>query len=861
MLSFLLSLNSYFSAVPDFTRRWRLIISLLVVAFVVFMVTGIANRFSVDLSAEVWFDEDSPIIAERDKFRAQFGSDEVVFIIYRPESGDVFSESALRTLEALHRTIDAASLKPSSPDRENPLARLSRIDSLYNARYQVADGDTLISRKLIGSDFPQDRQNRERRRAIALSQKTFKKTFFSEDFQYGVIQLTTDFGAIPVDNDLAEVLFSDDNLLIADEFSIESDSTDVSVDTHVDEPIEFVKESIEDYSLFVQAVRDITRQPEFRDFEFKFSGNPVNMDTQLHSTAEAGTYLVVMLGVIVIAIRVIFKSFSAVVWPLMLVPIAVLGALGTGAWIGLSYTSIMLLTVMLTIAVGIASCVHILSAYTLFRKEGDDHASALTRAYGKTGLAIFLTILTTMAGMLSLTVSDMPAITVFGLVSAMAVGYALLFVMLLFPLLLDIWHPFSDQTAARAAAERRPLRCFDIQAGLAALASLTARHSKTIVIVYLAGFFLLLYGAFQVKINSNFADVYREGSPVRVTTDLVDQKLMGALSLEVFLDFKQPDALKDPGVLKRIEAFQQHIAGSYPDKVVKTVSLADTVKDTNKVMNQGREAFDVIPDDPRLTAQLLYLFNNANPEDRRKLVSDDYSQSHISVMLRNGGSYEYTAFFSDVKTDIDRIFSPLEPNYPRAETNITGVFLMMMELVEHISWTQLKSFGFALLVITIGMVITLGSRQAGLISMVPNLLPAIFTFGIMGFFNIPLNADMLIIAPIIIGIAVDDTIHFITHYRNSWYEHGDVAIATRATLREVGQAVILTSVILGLGFGAMGFSDYLGLAKPGIAGAVAITVAMLSDLLFFPALIQWLKPDLGRRRYLQTTVPPVESTS
>jgi predicted RND superfamily exporter protein len=180
----------------------------------------------------------------------------------------------------------------------------------------------------------------------------------------------------------------------------------------------------------------------------------------------------------------------------------------------------------------------------------------------------------------------------------------------------------------------------------------------------------------------------------------------------------------------------------------------------------------------------------------------------------------------------------------------TGSLALMMLLIDYISWTQLESFSFALLIISVLMVITLGTVQGGLISMVPNMLPAIFTFGLMGWLGIPLDTDTLIIAPLIIGIAVDDTIHFITHYRDAWFQTGDVETALKSTIKEVGQAVTFTTLILGVGFSMLAFSDYLGLAKTGIFGSMAIFVALSCDLLLLPALISWLKPDLGRRRFL-----------
>jgi predicted RND superfamily exporter protein len=327
--------------------------------------------------------------------------------------------------------------------------------------------------------------------------------------------------------------------------------------------------------------------------------------------------------------------------------------------------------------------------------------------------------------------------------------------------------------------------------------------------------------------------------------------MMGAQNLEFIIDMGSTDALKEPEVLKVIDAFQYHLVSSYPDSVVKTFSIADFVKDTNQVMHEGDPAYDRIPDDPRLTAQLIYLFDNANSRDRRNLVSDDYSKTHISAQLRNKGSYEYTLFFDELQGDIERYFAPLRDKYPDMEVSTTGQLALMMVLIDHISWTQIKSFSFALVIITVLLIFSLGSVQAGLISMVPNLLPAFFTFGLMGLLDIPLDTDTLIIAPLIIGIAVDDTIHFVAHYRDAWFELGDVEEALKSTIAEVGQAVTFTTLILGIGFSMLAFSDYMGLAKTGIFGSLSIVVALSSDLFLLPALISWLKPDLGRKKYIE----------
>ncbi|WP_373082989.1 RND family transporter [Zhongshania sp.] len=840
-------LSYLFEAIPSTLRPYRWLCIALFIATSVVMSIGIAKNFVVNMSPEVWFEEGAAPLEIRNAFRQHFGSDEGVYIVYKPESGDVFSDTALRTLAALHQEIEAASLHPEP----NELARIVQVDSLINARYQIADGDTLTAKKLIGNSLPSTDSERENRRAIALSQDSFARVFHSQDFIYGGIRLKTNFGAVPTDNDFNSALADTTNLLQTDSFDFGLDATaPLAVDSSAEvSDVEFVSVQLDEYLRFMTALRAITEQEKYAGFELHFVGNPVTMEFIMKSIVEAAELLLAMVALVVILLWLLFRSFSAVVWPLLVVVVSALWAIGLGSWLGMAYTTMLALTFMLVLAVGIASCVHVLSAYTLFSREGKNHEQAMSLAYRKTGTPILLTSLTTMVGMLALTLTDMPIIATFGITSALAVGFAFLLIFGLLPALLDIWHPRLAAQNDITSQGKKPL--IDLQPMLAWIAGFTERRAKSIVVAYIGIFILLIYGALELKIDTNFSKLAREGTPVDIAMKLVDKDMMGGMGLEVFMDFKENDALKDPRVLQAISDLQSHIKDNYSDKVVKTLSLANIVQDSNQVMHNNDPSYHRIPSDPQLAAQLLYLFNNANPADRRELVSDNYDTSHISFMLRNAGTNEYTPFFDQLDRDVERIFGPLKADYPDMTINTTGTFHLMMELMDHVAWTQLKSFSFALIIITVLMILTLGSPQAGVISMIPNLLPAVFTFGVMGWFGVPLDSDTLLVAPIIIGLAVDDTIHFLTHYRYAWIESGNVGVAVRTTLREVGQAVVFTSLILGLGFAVLGFAGYLGLAKPGLFGALAIFVASLSDLLFLPALMHWLKPNLGRDKLLK----------
>jgi len=842
--------NHFFEVAPQRFLSWRWSIITLFFTLSAFLIYGMITHFTMDMSLESWFQEDDPTKLSLDTFRQQFGSDDGIYLVYEAKDGDVFSEKSLDVLRALHEELDNARIGFESDgktdlEQTSMLSRIDRVDSLYNARYQVAQGDTLISNKLIVGDYPHNAVERERRRQTALTQESFELSYFSKDFQYGGVILKTDFGVVPVVDEVSENSNNKD-LLSEDEFVVDDSFL---VDTSLEsESVEFQDMQMDEYLNFMTELRTISGKSEYQHFNFYFTGNAAMMEFALNNMKQSANLLGLMVLAVVALLWFLFKSWSAVIWPVLVIACSAFWAIGFMSWLGVTLSSMVSLSFMLILAVGTADCVHVMSAYVLYRKEGLAHRPAMTSAYRKTGLPIFLTTITTMAGMSALMISDLPQIAIFGFNSALGVGVAFLFTIFLLPVLLDIWHPYNEGKKHEHIDGRTSGW---LQSSLNRLPGFVKPRANLIIFIYMSIFIAFIYGATQVKVDTNLAELTKEDSEIRVTYNIVDEYMMGGQNLEFMLNFGETDALKKPKVLQAIAEVQAYIEVTYPEFVVKTFSLADFVKDTNQVMHEGQENFNRIPEDERLVAQLLYLFDSANTRDRRSIVSDDYSQSHISIQLRNKGSYEYTNFFESVKVDLERHFSPLKQQYPGMELGVTGGLSLMMELIDHISWAQIKSFGFALMIITILMVVSLSSLQAGLISMVPNLLPAFFTFGVMGLLGIPLDTDTLIIAPLIIGIAVDDTIHFIAHYRDAWFELGDVDAALQSTIKEVGQAVTFTTLVLAIGFSMLAFSDYLGLAKTGIFGSLAIVVALSSDLLLLPALIQRIKPDLGRARYLE----------
>ena len=893
MKTFLFCISEYFESVPNRIRPWRWWIITLALTCSLFMAVG-STRFVIDVTVDSWFSEDDPVLQSLDEFRDQFGSDDGLFIVYEAKDGDVFSADSLGLIDQLTTRLNHWQDIPQevldevgiTPDLAKELDHIKRVQSLTNVRIQVHQDETLSSPRLI-QNLVMSKDEAQQVKAMAMAQSNLPLFLFSNNHRFGAIMVTTDFGAIPMSPRFqasSSDLMDDDEIDWAGDFDDPSASAfDVSVESA---PVRFEDMDSGLYLSFMEAVSRLYQHPELeRQFNFYPIGNASLVKLAVDDLKQAGVLLLGMVLVINLLLWTLFRSVSAVLWPQIAIGMSALFVVGTLGWLGLESSTLISLTVMLIVAVGVADCVHVMSSYVYFRERGHEHEPALSKAYGKTGLPILLTTITTMVGMGALTITGMPQFVMFGATSAAGVLLAFLYTLFLLPILMDLWHPMAKPISTLAARGWRlwlaylawpivmlckliwlllwPLRILAYHSGLQWLASgiwlphvlakipaFVDQYKGLINFMFVSLFALCLYGATQVKVDSNIAELSREGSPLRTAYTIVDEHMMGTGSLEILVNMQQSDALMQADILQTMDQLQRLIENKYAQHIIRTHSLANLVKDTHAIMQDGSDAYKTIPDDNIAVAQLLYLFNSSNPEERRALVNDDYSQSHISVQLRNAGSSEYAEFFEQVQIDIEQAFASHKAQYPNMDVHVTGTLAMMMRLMDDMSNNQFKSLALAMVFISGLLVLTLGSVQAGLMSIIPNMIPATLAFGLMGLMGIPLDTDTLMIAPLIIGIAVDDTIHFITHYRMALAKHSDMRLALVDTIKQVGQAVTYTSLVLGCGFFMLSFSNYLGLAKVGAFGSLAIFVALLCDLLFFPALIMVFKPKFGQQNVL-----------
>ncbi len=845
MKKLLNNLSIYFETVPNRVRKRRLIIWGLFIVATVIVSMGIP-RLKVDMSLDAWFPKDDPAKVALNQFRSVFGSDDGIFIVYKPKDGDVFSKESLKAVDGIRE--DLLNFRIHLKDGEkSELERITRVDTIVSANVLKVNGNVIVSEKFVGNNFPTSETERKILVERANKQKNFPLRYFSRDLKYGGIAIQTDLGTIPLDTGEESDQFSQTGEMEED------DIIPMTVDKSVaDELINYKPVEMEEYVNLNNAIEKILNKPEYtKHLEYFPVGNTPIMTILLKMMNEVGPFYMGMLLIIIAMLWFLLRSFSGVLWPITTVILSSVWSMGIVGWLGTTVTNILILTVMLILAIGIADTVHILSGYLFFRNKGMDHPQALNAAFRKSALACLLTSVTTIVGMLALAFIPIQPISVFGYTSALGVGCAFLFTIYLLPLMMDIWPPVSRKSKSMALSEKQNIirRFFNkIKIGFPnpALLSqkvldkvfpITSKYPIQIIIIYIGVFLICIYGATKVRIDSNYLDTVKEDHILRQIYDVVDTHMMGTQNLEIYLDLGENNAFQNPEVLQAVELLQQNIETKYNKLVTHTYSLADVVKDAYKVLNEGLEDNHIIPENPKVLQQTLFLFNNSSPEDRRKLVSDNYDKSHISIQLHNAGSLEYTEFFRNVKIDIEVIFGSLKATYPDLKISLTGGLALSMQAVDFISRAQIRGFGVAVLIISILLIFMFGSIRNGALAVIPNLLPAFLTFGLLGLLNIPLDSNTLVLAPVIIGIAVDDTIHLLTHFREEFERGQDVVTSLKNSIQEVGQAVMFTSFILGFGFLILTLSAHLGIVKVGFLGVLAVFTALSSDLFFLPALI------------------------
>lgn len=826
-------LSEHFENVPDALRKRRLLVGIVFLALLAASIFGI-GKLRMDMTIEGWFAKNDPTLIAFNRYHAQFGSEDGVYIVYKSKDGDVFSPASLEAARGIQNDLINFRAKLKQGE-QSALEHIVKVDTLVNASVLTVDGDVLASRQLVGDTVPTSPEAIAKIKAIAESEKQLPLQFFSRDHKYGGIYIETDFGSVPVG---AEAVTEETVL-----------SLDQAATPGEEKPVEFKPTDQADYLKLFEEIKKILDKPQYaKQFDFYAVGNTAAAEHDVKMSEEMGILYLAAFAIIVVLLWFLFRSASAVVWSMLTVILSTVFTLGAAGWLGLTVTGFLILTILLILTVGVADTVHTLTGYTRMRTSGIDHREALRHTYKFAGVALLLTGLTNMTGTMALNITPVVPIQSFAIMSTLGILFALLLTFYLLPVLIDLWPTVSKKKVIVATPEKK--RFLDVlphlKSALDKVFPIVEKRPVAFIIPFMLMLVVSIYGATQVKIDSQILDQYPENSTFTQSVKVADEHMMGAYAMVLYLDFKEDFALQDPDVLKAMDELQKKFETKYKKYVVTTNSIAYVAKDANRKLNGNAPQYERIPDTREMLSQVLFMFNSANPSERQRLVDDSYRKANIKISLHSYGSYEYHEVFKQMRADIDQTMAQLKTKYPKAEVSITGVFALAMQAAQYITENEAITFGIALIVVSVILLLVFGSVKVGLIALIPNLIPALLALGLLGISGIPLDFFTMMLAPIIIGISIDDTVHFISHYQQKLAKDGDVNAALRETMSEAGPGVVFTALILGLGFGIMAIASAAGTSNMGKFGALAIFVGLLNDLFLLPALLLAFKPKFNK---------------
>ena len=523
--------------------------------------------------------------------------------------------------------------------------------------------------------------------------------------------------------------------------------------------------------------------------------------------------------ILAIVLAVSFRTLLGVLVPLITVATGVIITLGVITALGYSLSMISVLVPPLLLILGFSYSVHVVSEYHQNRLGNPGSIVLVRDTLRQVLLPVVLTGVTTIAGFAALIINPIIAVREFGILSAIGVVLITLLSITFTPALLK----FLDRgILAPSTGIRSTKRSFDRFVDRVALFDLQQRTK----IFTLSGllFVLALAGMSKIQVSTDFMSSFPEGSEVRTAFDVVNDKLGGANPLYIVLEGVRPEVFKEPANLRTIEALQKWLAAQ-PD-IGGSTSIADYLKLVNQAFHDNDPAFYVIPESRRLVTQLLFL---SSSDELDRIVDGRFQTTNIVLRSK--------AITSEAMQDlIARINKRLGDFPDHIKATVTGNPVLINETLSEIVVGQARSVGLALIIVYGILALMFMSMRIGFVALIPNLLPVAVYFGSLCFFGISLNPSTSLIAPMVLGIAIDDTIHYFSRFNREIKHYADDKKATIAALKAVGRPVTFTSVGLCLGFLVLMTSDLSMQVQVGIMASYALAVAWLSDFVLTPAL-------------------------
>ena len=539
----------------------------------------------------------------------------------------------------------------------------------------------------------------------------------------------------------------------------------------------------------------------------------------------------------IILLIVFTRSLRGTLVPLFATFFAITTVLGFMGFLHITGMSEMMsVPIVLAMALSVGYSIHLVNSFKTSFYELGKRKEAVVASIENTGWPLFFTVVTTAASVLSFLTTDLKPIRWMGATSAAMVFAVYIYVSVLIPILMSFGKDIADaenaHTKSAAFAQKTDARFEHFGRSV-------IKRRKAVIVAFTLITAACIPALFKIDVNMDSFKFMGLRIPyIKRIYEITQSQLGSYFNYNIMLTFDEDDAVKNPDVLKKIDELSTLI-GSFKltklnNGVPKIFSILDIVKEMNQTMHADDPAFYTIPDDEDFLAQLLFLYEISGGQTSR-WVDEEFRTLRMAIDV---AAYDANELAANMKT-IEQTCLQL---FPQASCHLMGAAVQFAELNNKIVFGELYSFLTSLVAIAILMMLVFGSVKMGLIGLIPNIFPVIVIGAIMGYLDIPLDIITMAIMPMILGIAVDDTIHFTNHTKYLFEKEKSYDRAIFGTFYSIGKTLAMTTIILSATFLVYLTCKIDAILRLGVLAAVGLLSALAADYLMTPILIYISKP-------------------
>ena len=585
----------------------------------------------------------------------------------------------------------------------------------------------------------------------------------------------------------------------------------------------------------VKSVRDLKAyiNKTYPDLDIYLSGI-VMMNNAFAEASQYDMAHLVPLTFILILLMVflLLRSFNGVIATMLVVLFSITSAMGIAGWLGIELSSPVMSAPVIILTLAVADSVHILSTWMQQMRDGVDKNAAMVESLRINFSPVFLTSITTAIGFLSLNFSDAPPFRDLGNIAAMGVTAAYIFSVVLLPALATLLpsrvKPASSQSK-------------NISLKLMNSFSEWVIEKKKPLLLGMTGLSIILIALVpKNELNDIYVEYFDKRIEFRTDTDFIVNNMTGVYFVDYSLDTKIAGNISEPTVLAEIDKLSEWLRDQ--PEVIHVNTISDTFKRLNRNMHGDDQSWYKLPDSRELAAQYLLLYEMSLPYglDLNNQIDIDKKSTRLTVTMKTISTQEVLAFEK-------RVDDWMLANTPKIKSVGASPTIMFAHIGINNIKSMLTGTTIALLLISLILIVALGSWRYGLLSLIPNLVPAGMAFGFWAIIDGEIGLALSVVTAMTLGIVVDDTIHFLSKYIRARKEQNlSAEDAIRYAFSTVGVALWVTSLALIAGFLVLSTSSFELNAGMGLLTSIVIIFALLADFLLLPPLLIKLDGWLSR---------------